>query len=249
MKIVGVIPARYKSTRFPGKPLADICGKPMIWWVYQQAKKVDELDEIYVATDDKRIKNICNSLNINCIMTSENNKTSTERLYEVAKKTPADLYICINGDEPLIQPEVIRSVIPHSIGENNFYVGNLMTKIYDPVQAIDFTNIKVVTDENNDAIFMSRSPIPYPKASMNYSYYKHVGVLIYTFDALRFFSETSKGKNEIIEDINELRFIEHGIKIKMTCVESKSLSVDTPKDLNKVISVISEKIKNGEIKI
>lgn len=238
MRIIGVIPARYASTRFPGKPLVDICGKPMIWWVYNQVKKIKELDDVVVATDDRRIVDICEKLSLNYIMTSTNHSTSTERLYEVAKKMKADLYVCINGDEPLINPETIKAIIPMYKPDRDFYVANLMTQIKDPVEVVDFTNIKVVTDFEGNALYMSRSPIPYPKASMDYKYYKHIGVLIYDINALKFFSETTKGHNEIIEDINELRFIENGKKLKMIEVDTTTLSVDTFKDLEKVKSQI-----------
>ena len=249
MKIVAVIPARYKSTRFPGKPLADICGKPMIWWVYNQVCKAKKISEVYVATDSEEIANVCEEFKINYVMTSENHKTSTERLYEVAQNVESDLYVCINGDEPLIDPNVIEKIIPDESYNKDFYVSNLMTEIKNPVECVDFTNIKVVTDFENNALFMSRSPIPYPKASLNYKYYKHVGVLIYTKSALKFFSETTKGKNELVEDVNELRFIENGKKLKMVEVQASSLSVDTPKDLESVRSVIAAKIESGEIKL
>ena len=121
-----------------------------------------------------------------------------------------------------------------------------MTKIKNPVEVVDPTNIKVVTDQDNYALFMSRNPIPYPKASMEYEYYKHLGVLAYKFEALKFFAETEKGKNEKIEDVNELRFIEHGKKIKMIPVNANTLSVDTPKDLEHVIQVIRNQLTNVE---
>lgn len=243
MKIIAVIPARYASSRFPGKPLADICGKPMIWWVYQQVKKVSRISEVYVATDDERVSAVCNEHNLKYIMTDTSHGTSTERLYEVAQKVNSDLYLCINGDEPLIDPNVIEAIIPDLMPSDSLYVRNLMTKVKDPVELVDFTNIKVVTDEDGNALFMSRSPIPYPKSSMKFDYYKHIGVLLYSFSALQFFSETPKGKNEIYEDINELRFIEHGKKLKMIEVEANTLSVDTPKDLEKVKSTIRSKIE------
>jgi len=248
MNVVAIIPARYDSSRFPGKPLADICGKPMIWWVYNQVSKVESIQATYVATDDQRIMDVCESLGIHALMTSKTHKTSTERAYEIANSIDADLYIVVNGDEPLISPDVISQIIPNFIPEG-IYVGNLMTKINRPSEAVDFTNIKVVTNEDNDALFFSRSPIPYPKATLNYEYYKHVGVLIYNYPALEFFSKTSEGKNEKVEDVNELRFIDHGIKIHMKEVDAHSLSVDMPKDLEKVRMIISKKIKSGEISI
>lgn len=242
MKIVGIIPARYQSSRFPGKPLADILGKPMIWWVYNQVIKVSELDEVYVATDHKEIFETCKSLNINCIMTSDQHATSTSRVYEVAKKITADYYVCINGDEPLIDPELIKAIIPNKDTEANVdecYVVNLMTEIRDPVEVVDNTNIKVVVDHNDYAMLMSRSPVPYPRSNLNYTYKKHLGVLLYNLEALKFFNTTAMGKLETIEDINELRFMENGKKIKMKKITgAKTLSVDTPKDLERVIEII-----------
>jgi 3-deoxy-manno-octulosonate cytidylyltransferase (CMP-KDO synthetase) len=241
MKIIGVIPARYKSTRFEGKPLADICGKPMIWWVYQQVRKAEKINEIYVATDDTRIMEVCERYSIKCCMTDNGHETSTERVNEVAHRVASDLYVCINGDEPLINPSIIDAIVPLKKPENDFFVANLMTRIKDPVEAIDSTNIKIVTDFENNALFMSRSPVPYPKSSISYQLYKHLGVLIYNIEALEFFADTPKGYNETVEDINELRFIEHGKKIKMIEVEAETLSVDTPKDLEKVRLIIENK--------
>jgi len=249
MKIIAIIPARYQSSRFIGKPLADICGKPMIWWVYNQVKKCKKIDEIYVATDDSRIADVCENENIRYVMTSTEHKTSTERAYEVSQKVASDLYIVVNGDEPLIDPNLIDSIVPSSIPQNDIFVSNLMTPISNPVEAVDFTNIKVVTDSESNALFMSRSPIPYPKSSIDYQYYKHVGVLAYNKEALKFFAETKKGKNEKVEDVNELRFIENGVKLKMIPVIAHSLSVDTPKDLEFVKEVIATKLTNGEISI
>ena len=242
MKVIGVIPSRYASTRFPGKCLADICGKPMIWWVYQQVKKVIEISEVYVATDDQRVADVCTQLGIQFVMTRKDHATSTERVYEVAQQIAADLYVVINGDEPLVNPDIIRAIIPKEMPEGDFYVSNLMTEIKNPVEAVDFTNIKVVTDTDSNALFFSRSPIPYPKSSVDYKYYKHVGILIYNLSALAFFSNTPKGYNEMIEDVNELRFVEHGKKLKMIEVDAHSLSVDTPKDLEYVKSVVCDLI-------
>lgn len=247
MKVIAIIPARYQSSRFPGKPLADIAGKPMIWWVYQQVKKCKNIDDVYVATDDTRISEVCERENIAYVMTRSDHKSSTERAYEVSNKVSADLYVVVNGDEPLIDPALIDSIVPEEMPQEEIFVSNLMTEISSPAEVVDFTNIKVVVDADSNALFMSRSPIPYPKASIDYRYFKHVGVLIYNAAALEFFSETPKGENEKIEDVNELRFIEHGIKLKMIPVEAHSLSVDTPKDLEYVKEVVQQKIREGLI--
>lgn len=144
MKIVAVIPARYNSSRFPGKPLAEICGFPMIWWVYNQVKKANQISDVIVATDDSRIAQKCSSLGLNYIITKESHRTSTERVYEVAQNVDADLYIVINGDEPLIDPQVIEAIIPKEPVVSEVFVSNLMTKIKSPVEAVDFTNIKLL---------------------------------------------------------------------------------------------------------
>ncbi|MGI5894061.1 MAG: 3-deoxy-manno-octulosonate cytidylyltransferase [Candidatus Merdivicinus sp.] len=245
MRTVAIIPARYESSRFRGKPLADICGRPMIWWVCRQVQKSDRIDAVYAATDDERIRQVCQQYQIPCVMTSPNHRTSTERLYEVSRSIPADVYLCVNGDEPLIEPSIVEQVIPTD--GKNFFAANLMTKIHHPAEAVDESNIKVVTDEEGYALFFSRSPIPHPKASLDYDYYKHLGVLAYSPEALRFFAETPKGCLERIEDINELRFLEHGKKLKMIPVEARTLSVDTPKDLEYVRGVVQDKLARGEV--
>ena len=245
MRAVAIIPARYGSSRLQGKPLMEICGRPMLWWVYQQVKKSEKIQEVWVATDSPDIQRMCRERHMLCRMTSADCPTSTQRLWEAAQTIPADVYVCVNGDEPLIEPGIVERVIPKE-GEP-FFASNLMTRIRRPVEAVDDTNIKVVADEAGNALFFSRSPIPHPKASVEYQFYKHLGVLCYTRAALEFFDQTPRGLLESIEDINELRFIEHGRKLKMIPVEAKTLSVDTPKDLEYVRGVLRKKVDRGEI--
>lgn len=232
MNIVGVIPARYESTRFPGKPLADICGKPMIWWVYQQVKKVEELSEVYVATDDDRIKTVCEQYGIKVVMTSDKHKTVFERVQEFSDYISADIYVIINGDEPLINPDHIKAVIqPKYI---NDFVINTISKIHNPAETIDISNIKVVFDDDMTALYMSRSPIPFPNKLINFSYWKHVGITAITKKALDMYIKTPKSRFEEIEGIDHLRFVETQ-KVKFVKLEDcESLSVDTQKDLEKV---------------
>lgn len=242
MRIVGVIPARYKSSRFEGKPLADICGKPMIWWVYQQAKKVKELCEVYVATDDKRIEKACEELGIKTVMTSDKHLTPTNRLYEFSKKVQADWYICVNGDEPLISEITIQQVIPKNIlDKEDIYVANIITSIKNPVEAVDPTNLKVVRNSEGRGIYISRQPVPYPKGSMDFEYKKHVGVLAFNTSALEFYNTTQRGAIESIEDIDLMRFIENNEEVYFIDVESDTLSVDTEKDLEQVNKIIRER--------
>lgn len=251
MKIIGVIPARYKSSRFPGKPLADICGKPMIWWVYQQCRKVEDFDAVYVATDDQQIFDTCKSLNIEVVMTSDNHRTGTDRVGEVARKIPADLIVNIQGDEPLLEPDTIKAAIRPFYTNRDLKVSNLMTKINDPVDAVNFTVPKVITNKDGIGIYLTRAAAPYPKGSIDYAYYKQVCVYGFKPDALQFYCEYGmkygKAKIEAIEDIEILRFIENGYKVQYIEVDSETVAVDTPNDLEKVRAIAAAKIAAGEI--
>ena len=247
MEAVAFIPARYHSTRFKGKPLADICGRPMVWWVYKQVKKMERISAVYILTDHENIQRVCEEYHMPYMMTKADHPTSTNRVYEAAQKVTADIYLCINGDEPLICPETIQQILPHDT--DSFFAANLMTEVRNPAEVIDSTNIKVVTDTAGNALFMSRNPIPYPKADLNITYYKHLGVLAYSGEALDFFVNTEKGPAERAEDINELRFIEHGKRLKMIPVHAETLSVDTPKDLSVVRERIQKKLDKGEAQI
>jgi len=246
MKIIGIIPARYQSSRFPGKPLADICGKPMVWWVYQQSCKVEAFDEVVVATDDERIKNVCKQYAINCLMTDNNHPNHIHRIHQVSTIIESDLYVCINGDEPMLSPDVIKAVIPKHYDPKSLFIAGLMREFEDPAEVIDFAKIKIAVNEANESIYMSRSPIPYPRGSLLFKYNKYVGVECFNRKALDFFNTAKKGVLEIIEDIDHLRFIENGIRIKFSPVLSRSISVDTPKDIEKVRILMQEKLP-GEI--
>lgn len=245
MRIVCVIPARYSSTRLPGKPLVDICGKPMIWWVYQQAKKVSEFTEVVVATDDERIARVCQEENMACCMTKDNHPDHIARVQEVAEKVEADLYVCINGDEPLMKPEMIKSVLPQEVNRDIYFIG-AYRKLTDPAETIDNANIKLALTDTGRCVYMSRGPVPYPKGTLYVEYKKYVGIECFTKDALDFFVNTAMGNLERAEDIDHLRFIENGKVIYFKEVESDSISVDTAKDLEKV-RMIMERRRIGEI--
>ena len=244
MKIVCIIPARYQSSRFPGKPLADICGKPMIQRVYEQVKKVKELEDIYVATDDERIEKVCKENGMNVIMTRNDHQVHVCRLQEVSEKISADYYVCVCGDEPLIDPETIRAIIPQP-NDKKYYARSLMRDFSDPAEVIDPANIKVTTTPDGDCIGLSRSPIPYPYKTVLFKYQKVVGVECFTKEALDFFANTPKGTIEKIEDIALLRYLEHGKLLNYKKVSTIALSVDTPRDLEKVIHILKEQ---GELK-
>lgn len=245
MKVIGVIPARYGSTRLPGKPLADICGKPMIWWVYNRVKDIENFEKIVVATDHAKIVNECEKWGIPVIMTSSKHKTGANRLHEVSTLISADYYVQINGDEPLIDKEAIKKVIPNNIPIDRPFGTNIITSINDPALVMDPSNIKMTFDENMKCLYMSRTPIPYPYKSIDYRYYKHVGIIGYNKKMLDFYSNSVPGRQEQIEGIDTLRFLDYGYELKLVIIEKyNSLSVDTEKDLNYVrTKIINEGFK------
>ncbi|HFU2596677.1 TPA: 3-deoxy-manno-octulosonate cytidylyltransferase [Campylobacter jejuni] len=247
MKIIGVIPARYGSTRFPGKPLADILGKPMIWWVYQQAKQVNDFSEIYVALDSDYVAEVCDKYHIPFIFTSKNHSTHIDRIHEVSDKIPADYYVAICGDEPLIDANAIRLVLPEA-REKKPIVYALKRKFFDPCEVIDPNNIKIITNDKNKCICLSRSPIPFPFKTILFNYYKIVGVECYNKSALDLFVSSSIGSLEKIEDITLLRFLERDVEMLFFEVDTPALSVDTSKDLEKILEILELKIKSNELK-
>lgn len=248
MRVLGVIPARYASTRFPGKPLADILGKPMIWWVYQQAKKAKNLDEIIVATDDERIARVCDSFEIPSVMTDNSHQTAANRLYEVSTNLEADFYIQINGDEPLINADFIEAVVPKKIPFDVEFGSSLVCKMKEPSEVLDPSNIKVIFDENENTLYMSRAPIPYPYKKLDFKYYKHIGIIGYNKKMLNLYNETKPGYTESIEGVDTLRFNDYGKILKAFKVSNHdSLSVDTSKDLEIIIQIIKDKFKKGEL--
>lgn len=247
MKIVAVIPARYSSTRLPGKPLKDICGKPMLWWVYQQVSKISVFDEVVCAIDDDRIKLMCEEYGLKYIMTKPDHPDHIARIHEVSERINADYYMCINGDEPLISKECILPVVPKEICEEPFF-GGAMRELTNPAETIDFAKIKlVVSDMTGKCMYMSRTPVPYPRGTLLFKYKKYVGVECFNKKALDFFVETPMNDIEKVEDIDHIRFLANGIDLHFNYVDSESISVDTPKDLEKVRMMIAEKIKKGDI--
>ncbi|MBQ3427208.1 MAG: 3-deoxy-manno-octulosonate cytidylyltransferase [Clostridia bacterium] len=240
MKVVAVIPARYGSTRMPGKPIMDICGHPMIWWVYQNVKKVKEFDEIYIATDDERIKTVCESFGASVIMTSDDCSCLIDRVYQVSNTVEADYYVTINGDEPILESEIMPKIIPDFVEIDKPVVRGLVREFTDPVEVIDSGNIKIVVGKDGYSLYSSRSPVPYPHKTTQFKYKKYVGVELFNKKALEFYVSTEQTEIERIEDIGSIRFLEHGIRIHYDLVKSNSLSVDTPKDLEKIIKVLSE---------
>jgi 3-deoxy-manno-octulosonate cytidylyltransferase (CMP-KDO synthetase) len=248
MKVVGVVPTRYASTRFPGKPLADIYGKPMVWWVYQQALKVSAFEHIVVATDDDRVAEVCKQYRMECLITSAEHKTHVDRLQEVSQKVQSDLYVCVCGDEPLTKAKTISLVLPNENEvTDDFVMRTLIREFNDPAEALDPSNIKVVANAQNECLLLTRSMTPFPYKSLSYKFKKLVGMECYSRSALEFFVNQPIGLLEQIEDITLLRFVENLKPIKLIMSNAHQLGVDTPKDLDRVRLIMRIAIDKGEI--
>lgn len=231
--VLGVIPARYHSSRLPGKPLADVCGRPMLWWVWNQARKVEELDGVVVATDDFRIEDACKKLGIDVLMTSPDHDTPTSRLCEVAQLTGDESFLMVMGDEPLVQADALRLILRKELGGTDS-VAVLTNRLEDPAEVLDSSNQKVVSSEDGRILMISRSPIPYPKGTLDVKYEKVTGVQLFTKEALEFYRCTPKSLLEKAEENDLMRFVEHGVCVRALQSPYKTVSVDTPKDLEEV---------------
>lgn len=206
----------------------------MIRWVWEHCKEVELFEEVYVATDSEKIRDVAAGFGACTIMTRSDHDTATERLYEVSTRIAADLYVMVNGDEPLLTRDAIVQCIPDGLNPDEFFVSNLMTDFSNPVEVVDATNLKIVTAADNRCLFISRSPIPYPKGGMEYVFHKFVGVGAFTRKALDFYHNTPRGPIEKIEENDSFRFIENHKPIYYYNCHCKSLSVDNRKDIEGV---------------
>ena len=248
MKFVGIIPARYHSSRFPGKPLVMLNGKPMIIWVAERSSQSLGSDNVFVATDDNRIADCVHDYGFKAVMTSENALTGTDRLWEAAQQIDADIYINVQGDEPLLNPDDILKVIKTKEkfpGE----VINCMCQI-KPGEDAGNTNIpKVVTTEENRLVYMSRLPIPGSKSLENrpHIFWKQVCIYAFTRAELNAFAAFGrKSYLESFEDIEILRFLELGIPIRMVETSATSHAVDVPEDVPLVEAALKRLFDRAE---
>ena len=241
MRILGVIPARYASSRLPGKPLTDILGKPMVWWVYQAAKQSPLLDDLVVATDDERILAVCKEYGMNAVMTRADHDTPTSRIQEVSCLIQADLYLQIMGDEPLIDPKDFELILPKTLPDDPYYVAGVTNRMEHPADVIDFSNQKVVCNARREILLISRSPIPYPKGTADFEYEKITGIQLFSKKALDFYAATPKSALEKAEENDLMRFIENGHTVHAVLSPYKTVSVDTPKDVDIVCGVLRQR--------
>lgn len=235
MRIIGIIPARYASTRFPGKALVDLCGKPLIQHVYERAKQAKLLSDILVATDDERILKAVEGFGGKAVMTSPSHPSGTDRCAEVASRLECDAVINIQGDEPLIPPEVIDEVAK-ALETREAPMVSACT-LASEEELVNPNVVKVVVDREGFALYFSRSPIPYRRHSL-FAPLKHIGIYGFQRDFLLCFPSLPQTPLEMTESLEQLRALEWGHKIKMVRVDYSPIGVDTPEDLDRVRRVL-----------
>jgi 3-deoxy-manno-octulosonate cytidylyltransferase (CMP-KDO synthetase) len=247
MRVTAIIPARYASTRFPGKPLADIGGKPMIQWVYERTRRCNSVARVIVATDDERIAAAVSAFGGEVEMTRADHPTGTDRLAEVAARIETTLVVNVQGDEPLIDPRMIDQAVEPMRRNPGVPMGTLKCRIATLEEYLNPNVVKVVTDRNDYALYFSRSPLPYPRdfaGELDREFarleaFKHIGLYVYRRDFLLTYPRLSPTPLEQLEKLEQLRALEHGFRIKVAATEFSSVGVDTPEDLERVRAAVA----------
>lgn len=235
MKVLCVIPARYASTRLPGKPLADICGKPMICRVYDRAKLAKRVEKTVVATDDERVKRAVEEDGGEAVMTRKDHNSGTDRLAEAVAGYPdMDLVINVQGDEPLIEPKVIDRLAAAFDDDEDLMMATVKARMDDEEDMRNPNNVKVVTDKDGYALYFSRSLMPYPREDTDCPVYKHIGIYAYRRDFLLKYAKMPQTMLEKTESLEQLRALENGFRIKVIESDANFVGVDTAEDLSRV---------------
>ena len=245
-KILGVIPARFASTRFPGKVLAQIAAKPMLQHVYERASLSTYLTSVIIATDDDRVCTVARDFGARVRMTRSDHLSGTDRAAEVASAEDAEIVVNIQGDEPLISPAAIDAAILPLVHEPDLVMGTLKKRIEDPREITNPNVVKVVTNRSGDAVYFSRWAIPFAReASGGTPYFKHIGLYVYRRDFLLAYPALPVGPLEAAERLEQLRALENGFSIRVVETEYESLGVDTPRDLERVCKLFDAAIIQG----
>lgn len=237
IKFIGIIPARYDSTRFPGKPLVDINGKTMIQRVYEQSSLV--LENVFVATDDSRIEAEVKKFRGKVVLTSKEHKSGTDRcqeaisIIEKEQNTAFNVIINIQGDEPFINPKQIE-LIKSIFNKSDSQIATLVKKLNNEQEINNPNVVKVIFDKNLKAIYFSRFPIPYNRTNHNVNFFKHIGIYAYKRDILKEITKLNQSDLEISESLEQLRWIENGYKISVRETDCESIAIDSPEDLKKL---------------
>ncbi len=246
MQVVAIIPARYKSNRFPGKPLARINGKPMIQHVVERSLQAPILSRVYVATDDQRIAEVVNDFGGNVVMTRENHVSGSDRLAEAAEKidlSEHDVVVNIQGDQPFFPAEVVTQVASPLLDDLSLDMSTLIYRIVRKEEICDPNHVKTVFDRDNFALYFSRSAIPFqrnPEEKNAPTYYKHLGFYAYRKKFLLKYVALPEGEWERFEKLEQLRALEHGYRIKVVLTEHDSVEVDTEEELHRVAALMKE---------
>ena len=245
MKIAVIIPSRYESTRFAGKPLADIAGKPMIQWVFEKSSQAVNITGVFVATDDERIYNAVQGFQGNAVMTSPENRTGTDRVADAAEKIGLgldDIVVNVQGDQPLLDPRCLDEMVQPFFEVSDLEMSTLAFKIVNPDEITNPKDCKVTFDRSGYALYFSRSPIPCGRdAADGFDTYKHLGFYAYTRRFLETFRRLPEGRLEAIEKLEQLRALEHGHRIRVVVTEYDSPEVDLPEDIDKALTKLERK--------
>ena len=247
MGVTVIIPARYASTRFPGKPLADLCGKPMIQWVYERSSLCQTVDRVIVATDDQRIARAVTAFGGEVVMTRSDHATGTDRLAEVAAGLDDQLIVNVQGDEPLINPAMIQAAVAPMLADDSIPMATLKTPLTSLAEYRNPNVVKVITDQLGFALYFSRAPIPYPRDVISdieqhwqrLATARHIGLYVYRREFLLRYPHLQSTPLETQECLEQLRALEHGYRIRVTQTELSGHGVDTPEDLERVRKILS----------
>ena len=242
-EVVVVIPARFASTRLPGKPLVSLAGKPMIQHVYERAKMAARASRVIVATDDERIMKAVESFGGEARMTRPDHRTGTERVAEVAAHEKGDVFVNVQGDEPLLDPVAIDTAVNALLEEPAAAISTVATPIKTPADIMDPNVVKVVLDFEDNALYFSRAPIPWVRdtgSKIQVRHLKHLGLYVFQRDALLEYPTLPQGELERIEQLEQLRWLENGWKIRVAEVEHDAVSVDVPEDVARVEKLLQE---------
>jgi 3-deoxy-manno-octulosonate cytidylyltransferase (CMP-KDO synthetase) len=244
-QIVAVIPARYDSSRFPGKPLASIAGRPMIQHVFDRVRQCRSITCVVVATDDERIFKAVEAFGGEAVMTRPEHRCGTERVAEVAAHITAGIYVNVQGDEPLIDPQAVDSAVEALASDPGVNLATLSVAIVRPADIMDPNVVKVVNDFQGDALYFSRAPVPWVREEserVSAQHWKHIGVYVFRREALLDYPTLPPGELERLEQLEQLRWLENGYRIRVVESTYDAVSVDLPADVARVEALIRERV-------
>jgi 3-deoxy-manno-octulosonate cytidylyltransferase (CMP-KDO synthetase) len=242
-RVVVVIPARYGATRLPGKPLVMLAGKPMIQRVYERARLARRADRVIVATDDERILKVVEGFGGEARMTRTDHRTGTERVAEVAAHVAGDVFVNVQGDEPLLDPTAVDTAVSSLLEEPQASIATVATPVKTPGDIMDPNVVKTVLDFDGNALYFSRAPIPWVRdtgSKIQVRHLKHLGLYVFQREALLEYPTLPQGELERIEQLEQLRWMENGWKIRVAEVEHDAVSVDVPADVERVEKLLRE---------